>query len=363
MQKTPTRWGILGAADIAHKNWLSIRNSGNGIVAAVASRKLDSAARFIEDCQAQFAFTVKPRPLGSYAELIAAPDIDAVYIPLPTTLRKEWVIAAAKAGKHVVCEKPCAAKAADLEEMVAACRRHHVQFMDGVMFMHSERLQAVRKAMAETVGRARRITLVFSFGADKSFFTSNIRGNSALEPHGCVGDLGWYCIRFALWAAGWKMPRQATGRLLAQTKPRRGAGPVPIEFSGELLFDGGLSAGFYVSFVTELQQLAQISGDRGYLRLNDFVLPHFGSELEFETCNSSYTKDGCIFNLEPGWRRWTTREHSNSHSRAQESNMFRHFAAQIQSGKLNKEWPEMALKTQRVMEACLESAAAGRGPS
>ncbi|MGP8234096.1 MAG: Gfo/Idh/MocA family protein, partial [Limisphaerales bacterium] len=338
MQKTLTRWGILGAADIARKNWLSIRNSGNGVVAAVASRKLDSAAGFIEACQSQVPFSAKPRPLGSYAELIAAADVDAVYIPLPTALRKQWVLAAAKAGKHVVCEKPCAPKAADLEEMVAACRRHHVQFMDGVMFMHSDRLPAMREAMTETVGRMRRITLVFSFGADKSFFTSNIRGNSALEPHGCVGDLGWYCIRFALWAAGWKMPRQATGRLLAQSKPRRGAAPVPIEFSGELLFDGGVSAGFYVSFITELQQLAQISGDRGYLRLTDFVLPHFGSELAFETCNSSYTKDGCVFNLEPGLRRWTIREYSNSHSRAQESNMFRHFATQIQSGKLNKEW-------------------------
>jgi predicted dehydrogenase len=360
MQNTLTRWGILGAADIARKNWLSILNSGNGIVTAVASRKLDSAARFIDTCQAQVPFPVKPRPLGSYAELISAPDIDAVYIPLPTALRKEWVLAAAKAGKHVICEKPCAFTAADLEDMLAACRRHKVQFMDGVMFMHSRRLETLRQAIPENVGRMRRLTLAFSFGADKSFFTSNIRAQSALEPHGCVGDLGWYCIRFALWAAGWKMPRQCAGRLLAQTKPRRGSAPVPTEFSGELLFDGGLSAGFYVSFITELQQLAQISGDRGLLRLDDFVLPRFGSELEFETCNPSYTKRGCFFNLEPGLRRWTTREYSNSHPCAQESNMFRNFAAQIQSGKLNKEWPEIALQTQRVLDACLESAKVGQ---
>jgi predicted dehydrogenase len=356
MKKVLTRWGILGAADIARKNWLGILNSGNGTVAAVASRKLESAKRFIEECQGQAPFAVKPRALGSYAELIAAPDIDAVYVPLPTGLRKEWVVAAAKAGKHVVCEKPCALRAADLEQMVAACRRHGVQFMDGVMFMHSRRLTAVRGALADAVGRMRRITLAFTFAADKTFFGSNIRGDSALEPHGCVGDLGWYCIRFALWAAGFQMPHTIKGRLLAQSKPRQGARPVPIEFSGELIFDGGVSAGFYVSFVTELQQLAQISGDRGYLRLSDYVLPFCGSELEFETRNSSYGKLGCLFNMEPGMRRWTTREYSNSHPRAQESNMFRNFAAQIQSGKLNKEWPEMALKTQRVVDACLESA-------
>jgi len=356
MQETNTRWGILGAAQIARKNWLAILNSGNGTVAAVASRKLDSAERFIDACQAQAPFPVKPRALGTYADLIAAPDIDAVYIPLPTALRTEWVLSAAKAGKHVVCEKPCAVRTADLEEMVAVCRQHRVQFMDGVMFMHSRRLEAVRAAMAETVGRMRRITLAFTFNQDETFFASNIRANSALEPHGCVGDLAWYCIRFALWAVNWKMPRQIAGRLLAESKLKSAGAPVPIEFSGELLFDEGNSAEFYVSFITENQQLAQISGDRGYLRLCDFVLPFFGSELEFESCNSSYVVDGCSFNMQPGIRRWTTSEYSNSHPHAQESNMFRNFARQIQSGQLNKEWPEMALKTQRIMDACLESA-------
>jgi predicted dehydrogenase len=360
MQKGKIRWGILGAAEIARKNWLSILNSGNGAVVAVASRKLDSAQRFIDSCQAQFPFPIKPRPLGSYAELMAAPDIDGVYIPLPTALRKEWVLAAAQAGKHVLCEKPCAPQTPDLEEMLAACRRHRVQFMDGVMFMHSRRLEAVRAALAEKVGRMRRMTLIFTFGSDDSFFASNIRGHSALEPLGCLGDLGWYCIRFALWAMNWKMPRKVTGRLLAESKARRGGVPVPAEFSGELLFEGGVSAGFYVSFITENQQLAMISGDRGYLRISDFVLPFFGSEVEFETCNSSFAVEGCGFNMEPGTRRWTTPEYSNSHPTAQESNMFRNFTAQIQSGKLNKEWPQWALKTQKVMDACLAAALSHR---
>jgi predicted dehydrogenase len=349
-------WGILGAAQIARKNWLAILNSGNGAIAAVASRNPASAAAFIEDCQARAPFPEQPRPIGGYAELLAAPDIDAVYIPLPTALRKEWVLAAAQAGKHVVCEKPCAIRAADLEEMVTACRRHRVQFMDGVMFTHSRRLETMRAAMAETLGRPRRITLAFTFNADKSFFASNIRGSGALEPHGCVGDLGWYCIRFALWAVRWKMPLRVTGRLLAESPRRRGETPVPTEFSGELLFDRGVSAGFYVSFITEHQQLAQLSGDRGYLRVSDFVLPFFGGELEFETWNSTFSMEGCDFSMAPGRRRWATREHSNSHPSAQESNLFRNFAAQIQSGKLNRDWPEMALETQRVMDACLESA-------
>ena len=68
-----------------------------------------------------------------------------VYIPLPTGIRKEWVLRAARAGKHVVCEKPCAVSVRDLVEMLEACRRHRVQFMDGVMFMHSRRLELMRK--------------------------------------------------------------------------------------------------------------------------------------------------------------------------------------------------------------------------
>ncbi len=351
-----TRWGILGAAQIARKNWLAIHNSGNGVVAAVASRRREKAAQFIKDCQGRAPFAPQPQPLASYEELIASPEIDAIYIPLPTGLRKPWVIAAARAGKHVLCEKPCAASVADLEEMLAACRRARVQFMDGVMFMHSRRLELARQAIDEIVGRLRRMTLAFTFNAPPEFFKANIRADAALEPLGCLGDLGWYCVRFALWAVQWKMPRRAVGRILAQSKTRRGASSGPLEFSGELLFDAGVSAGFYCSFLTVNQQLAQISGDRGYARLSDFVLPFYGSEVSLETFNSAYTIRGCDFHMEAGRRRWTLREYSDSHENAQETNMFRNFAAQIQSGRLNQEWPRLALQTQRVLEMCLVSA-------
>jgi predicted dehydrogenase len=357
MQKTTTRWGILGAAQIARKNWLAIRNSGNGVVTAVASRKFDSAARFIKECQRQAPFAREPRPVEGYAELLVDPEIDAVYIPLPTGLRKEWVIAAAKAGKHVLCEKPCASSVAELKDMLAACRRHRVQFMDGVMFMHSRRLGAIRGAIPKNVGRIRRLNLAFSFNAPKEFFESNIRVDGALEPHGCLGDLGWYCIRFALWTMDWKMPREVSGRLLAPSKGRRGQSLVPLEFSGELLFDGEVSAGFYCSFLTANMQLAQISGDRGYLRLDDFVLPFSGDKIGFETCNSSFVFDGCHFDMQPGFHRRIVPEHSHSHRDSQEASMFRNFSAQIHSGRLNKLWPEMALRTQQVMEECRVAAA------
>src|SRR5438105_8792865 len=114
MSEPLCRWGILGTANIARKNWKAIRNAGNSALVAVASRNRDRARQFIQECQAEVALTPAPIPCGSYAELIQRDDIDAVYLPLPTAVRKEWVIRAAEAGKHVLCEKPCGVSCADV---------------------------------------------------------------------------------------------------------------------------------------------------------------------------------------------------------------------------------------------------------
>src|SRR6266550_2157046 len=92
------RWGILGTANIARKNWLAIRNAGNSTLVAVASRDLGRARQFIADCQAAAPLTSVPAACGSYGELLDRRDVDAVYIPLPTGIRKEWVLRAAEAG-------------------------------------------------------------------------------------------------------------------------------------------------------------------------------------------------------------------------------------------------------------------------
>src|SRR5262249_35826029 len=156
-------------------------------------------------------------------------------------IRGPWVKQAAIAGKHVVCEKPCATSSEQLAEMLETCRQHGVQFMDGVMFMHSSRLDRIREVLSDgrTVGPIRRITSAFSFLATEDFFRTNIRAQGALEPDGCLGDLGWYCIRFALWAMDWRLPTQVTGRALPQFKHPGSQAPVPTEFSGELFFEGG----------------------------------------------------------------------------------------------------------------------------
>src|ERR1035437_4815954 len=200
------RIGFLSTAGIGKKNWKAIFNSGNCIVTAVASRDVNKSRKFIDECQREFAFAETPRALGSYEELIASKNVDAIYFPLPTGLRKEWVLRAAAAGKHVICEKPCALSAADLQEMISACRQNHVQFMDGVMFMHGPRLARVREVLDDgrSVGPVRRISSAFSFYSGEDFFRDDIRVNGRLEPAGCPRGLGWYCLRFTLWAMNWQ---------------------------------------------------------------------------------------------------------------------------------------------------------------
>lgn len=360
MSKSVCRWGVLGAAVIAKKNWQAIHLSGNGQLAAVACRSPERGRAWVNECQSSCPLPHVPDVCG-YEELLARPDIDAVYIPLPTGVRCEWVLKAAAAGKHVMCEKPCGANADEVQQMVEACRQHNVQFMDGVMFMHSQRLRALRDALDDNtnIGKIKRITSQFSFRAGEEFKEQNIRVNSQLEPLGCLGDLGWYTIRFALWAMRYELPTHVTGRLLAQHGRADSPDSVPMEFTGELFFKDGVSASYYTSFLTENQQWANISGSHGFIHVRDFVLPYFGGSASFDVVNSKFDVHGCDFNMHGHTRTVSSPEYSNSYPDAQEVNLFRNFAALVTSGRLDAHWPDIALKTQRVMDACLNSARNG----
>jgi predicted dehydrogenase len=355
------RWGILGTAGIARKNWQAIRLAGNASLTAVASRRLDRSRRFVAECQARSPHPRAPEALGGYDELLLRDDVDAVYVPLPTGVRKEWVLKAAAAGKHVLVEKPVGVTAADVREMLEACERHRVQLMDGVMFMHSRRLEALRQVLddGQSVGRVRRIAAQFSFDADDRFVAENIRADSRLEPHGCLGDLGWYPIRFALWVMKYELPTEVTARLLAEAG-RPDSDKVPFEVSAELLFPGAVSASLYCSFQTENEQWAVVSGTRGLVHVPDFVLPFFGDEVRFDVTSSVFERSGCDFDMRRRTRSVVVPEYGNSHPSAQEANMFRAFSTLVSTGRPDPHWGEVALRTQLVMDACLRSARSGR---
>jgi predicted dehydrogenase len=218
-----------------------------------------------------------------------------------------------------------------MEEMIEACRRHRVQFMDGVMFMHHPRLKRFRATLddAEYFGELTRIdsALTFSPANPADYFAQDIRLHSVLEPLGCLGDVGWYTIRFSLWAANWKTPRQVGGRILAEHGRPDSPAPVPTDFSGDLIFDGGASAGFHCSFRAWRQMWGMISGTRATLHIPDFVIP---------------ADDDPIGN-----------------PLSQQTRMIRTFSDLVRGGKPDEFWSDIALQTQRVMMACEQSARSG----
>jgi len=351
----------MSTANIGRQNWKAVFNSGNCVISAVASRDVKRSCQFIREGQRKFPFAAKPSALGSYEELLASPNVDAVYIPLPTGLRKEWVLPAAAAGKHVICEKPCGVGFADVQDMAAACRKNHVQFMDGVMFMHSPRMPRVREVLDDkkSVGSIRRISSAFSFCGTNEFSRGNIRLDGGLEPAGCLGDLGWYCIRFTLWTMKWQLPHTVTGRILSESDRIGGRVPAPTEFSGELFFNDNVSAGFYCSFIAADQQWAFVSGRKGWLRIPDFVHPFNSREPVFEVNRTEI----CVREAGADQSQALIPESADlGHATAQNTVMFRNFARQVFSGKLNNEWPMWVLKTQQVQDACFQSAQAGGKP-
>ena len=126
MASRKLRVGFLSTAQIGRKNAGAAVASGAVELVAVASRDLAKAQAFAT----AWGFG---RAYGSYEELLADPTVEAVYIPLPTAMRLEWVVKAGAAGKHVLCDKPCAVSLGELEKMTAAVAASGKQFMDGVM--------------------------------------------------------------------------------------------------------------------------------------------------------------------------------------------------------------------------------------
>jgi predicted dehydrogenase len=195
----------------------------------------------------------------------------------------------------------------------------------------------------------------FSFLGNDAFRQDNIRVNGLMEPLGCLGDLGWYNIRLTLWAMNYRMPRQASGRRLATAGKAGSGGEVPTEFSGELFFDNGVSASFYCSFIMQHQQWANIGGTKGFVQVPDFVLPFYGCESAYTVTQAEFDVRGCQFNMNDHTRRIAVAEYSNNAPGSQETNLFHNFAALALSGQPDRTWGEIALQTQRVLDACFES--------
>ena len=269
------RVGIMGCASIARKNARAIIRSERCTLVAVASRERQKAEAFCSELDLETSCTI--RMVEGYDALLAYEGIDAVYIPLPTKLHKEWVSKAAAAGKHILVEKPVGVNAAEVQEMIVDCRAGGVALMDGTMFVHHRRFKQIDRLFADTTWQPKRVTSAFTFAAPIEFLAGgNIRTNG-MDPLGCLGDVGWYCIRFGM-AAFKSKPAYVRARVWEATD-----GGVPTDMDCDVSFSRGdpertvLSPRlltFHCSFHHHLRQTVEAtSSDGRIVRMDDFVIP------------------------------------------------------------------------------------------
>lgn len=177
------RLGILGCARIVRRAIVgAARKSSSVEITAIAGRNGATAAAWA----AEFGI---PRHYDSYEALIADPNVDAVYIPLPNELHRPWTERAAAAGKHVLCEKPLALDVADARPMIDACRRAGVILMEAFMWRHHPRVAHALKMLKDgTLGELRLVKMDFSFDIDRTDWRLDAaRGGGALYDLGCYG--------------------------------------------------------------------------------------------------------------------------------------------------------------------------------
>jgi predicted dehydrogenase len=182
------RWGILGAANIAVKKVIPSMQAGEHCeITAIASRNLEKAKQTAEQLKI-------PKFYGSYEELLADSDLEAIYIPLPNHLHLDWTIKAARAGKHVLCEKPIGLNAGEVRKLIEIRDKTGVKIQEAFMVRSHSQWLAVRDLVKSgRIGDLQAINCFFSyFNNDKS----NIR-NKIEMGGGALMDIGCYCINIS----------------------------------------------------------------------------------------------------------------------------------------------------------------------
>jgi predicted dehydrogenase len=325
------RWGILSTADIGIMKVVpGIAAADRCEIVAIASRDADRAARVA----GQLGI---PRSHGSYEALLADPEVDAVYIPLPNHLHAEWTIAAAEAGKHVLCEKPLAMTSADGKRMIDAARSAGVHLMEAFMYRHHPSWVAARELVAS--GRIGDLATVQSWFSYYNDDPSNIR-NILDFGGGALFDIGCYAVNLS--------------RMLFDAEPTRVSGAirrdpisgVDIVTSAILEFESGI-ASFTVSTRTETDQRVHIYGTSGLVSIGiPFNIPPDRPTQVFVTAGGDPPVAPATDVLE-----FTTKDPYTAEAEA--------FAAAVLDGGPTPVPPEDAVSNLRVIEAVFDSAERG----
>ena len=250
--KSPVRFGVLGYAGIAYKQVLpAMMETKNAVPYAIASR----SAEKLTEAAARFGFK---KTYLDYDALLNDPDVDAVYIPLPNGLHREWTVKAARAGKHVLCEKPLALTEADCLEMIEACRQNGVKLMEAFMYRFTPRTQMLRELLAKgEIGEVRFISSNWRFLIkDKG----NVRVNEALGG-GSLRDVGCYPINLI----GMIMQDEPVA-VCAQKVTFQG---VDLALSAVLKYKNGVLCTVSSGFDAQSPVVTEINGTRGTILMRE----------------------------------------------------------------------------------------------
>ncbi|MGX6444486.1 Gfo/Idh/MocA family protein [Neobacillus sp. K501] len=241
-------WGVLSTAAIGQTQVIpSILRSDNAELVGIASR--GPKAKEVAD---KFAI---PNHYDSYEKLLKDPEIEAVYIPLPNHLHKDWVIEAAKHGKHVLVEKPAALTVEETEEMIKACQDNNVKFMEAFMYQfHPQHKRVQEIIVAGEIGEIKFMRASFSFFLkDRKI---NIRMNKEMGG-GSIYDVGCYCIHAIRNLLG---SEPITIEAFAEQDPETG---IDLSAIVHMKLENGVNCVFDSSFDMSFRQEYEIVGTEG----------------------------------------------------------------------------------------------------
>ena len=256
MMRDRIRFGIIGTGRITRRLVAELQSTEGAAVTAIASRTEDRAQWYADQYGIAAAVT-------GYQNLLTREDVDAVYISLPPSMHAEWSIAAAAAGKDVLCEKPLATTTAEAKSIDQACRENGVRWLDATGWLHHDRTRAFADWIAaERFGQLVHITTAVSFY--QPFQSGEHRLDASLGG-GCLLDLGWY-------AAG--VIRFVVGRLpvavMADTVQRQG---VSQRVTAMLWFDGDVTATISCGYDSSTRKWFEVAGSAASLICDDFTRP------------------------------------------------------------------------------------------
>ncbi|MTI21211.1 Gfo/Idh/MocA family oxidoreductase, partial [Fulvivirga sp. RKSG066] len=252
------RIGIVGTGMISNVVAKAILEAENAEIGAVASRKKETADEFAGKYNVTNSY-------GSWNEMIQSGTIDAVYLGVPTTAKEEIGVATAKAGLHLLADKPFNGYDS-VRKMTDVCRENNVVFMDATHFVHNPRHLEVLSKMKESIGNLKGVNTSFFFPMEDK---DNIRYNPEMEPTGVIGDMAWYNVRAMVeYLPGDKEIKKIStvAERDAETNAFSRAGGV-IEFTDgtSSLWNAGFNSGVCVMDIN-------ILGERGLITMDDYVL-------------------------------------------------------------------------------------------